>query len=943
MAPMRLFDRPSARRLRVALILTSVTAIVLLVFLVARSRGEKASVPAVASSPEAAATALPALTEGQLPARPVDPPKKAWFVDQSAPPIELSGHVFLDGHPASGVTVTASDELTTDGLLPPLKAVSDREGRFVFASVPRIRGWYRLAAPTPGVAPAWANVPGDMPKNDIELRQETCRMHVYGVVSDASGGAVAAAKVFLEKVPEHFVVSGAGGQFQLCAAPRTGRLRVEADGYGPWLHWVSPRGALRQDVTLVPAASIVGTVVFTRGGAAAPFALVSVRASGESIRDVQADGEGHFEIPNVAPGSYAVEARTSGARSQHPVTVAAFASAKASVTVPIDTRARVHGRVVSAAGPIARNGINLGFSATFEWGTAVRTGEDGSFTIEDAPIGNVFVKVDDHDVEAPKTLRVPEGGLADVTVRVLPRAQVLVTVTRQGAPVSDATVFLRGTNASDTKSTNAAGIATFRGLGETTYRVFTEHENDFAVLERVDVSRDIPTKITLELTAGRQIAGKVVDEQGRPVDGARVSFALASTTEDGGASAITGADGSFRGGPLRGPATYQVKLARSGFALDAKGELPRLTVPESGPVTPANLVLVVKTQDKDLAGHVVDPAEGPIRDARVTVSRPERHADVLATTFTGNDGSFAFHGLGAGPWAVKAVAASGSEAEVKPVTLPSRELRIELPPVGTIRGTVKGFARTPSVMAWSVVGYDWDFHPAVVESGRFTITGLSRGRYHVAASSTEGAAQTTVDVVDVVDVELASSGKRTLHGKTLDFASGRPLSNMSCQAAPYIEGARSPVVVPGNIFSNEEGAFDLVDVPASDLYMWCTSDSAFRGGVARMPSNLGDKLVTVWGLDVRGQKALDVKTLGLTMADDHPFSRQIAVIEPKGNAERAGLRVGDVFESVGEKPLAEVGNGIVRNYLALLLTTHKSVPIAVTRSGTVVPLHFALH
>jgi hypothetical protein len=428
------------------------------------------------------------------------------------------------------------------------------------------------------------------------------------------------------------------------------------------------------------------------------------------------------------------------------------------------------------------------------------------------------------------------------------------------------------------------------------------------------------------------------------VDGARVSFSVASSTEDSGASAISGPDGSFRGGPLRGPATYLAKVVRSGFQLDPKSELPRLTVPETGPVAPANLVLVVKTQDKDLAGRVVDQAEGPVRDARVTVSRPERHADVLATTFTGNDGSFAFHGLGAGPWAVKASAASGSEAEVKPVTLPRSDVRIELPPVGSIRGTVKGFARTPSVMAWSVVGYDWDFHPAVVESGHFTITGLSRGRYHVAASSNDAAAQTTVDVdgTTVVDVELVSLGKRTLHGKTLDFATGRPIPNMSCQAAPFIAGARSPVVVPGNVFSNDEGVFALVDVPASDLYMWCISDASFRGGVARMPSDFGDKVIEVWGLDVRGKPPLDVRALGLTLADDHPFSRQISVIEPKGAAERAGLRVGDVFESVGEKSVAEVGNGIVRNYLALLLTTQKSVPIGISRGGNVATLAFRL-
>ena len=293
-------------------------------------------------------------------------------------------------------------------------------------------------------------------------------------------------------------------------------------------------------MTLVPAASIAGTVVLARGGAPVPFALVSLRAAGEGLRDVQADDRGHFDIANVAPGSYAIEARGQGARSQHPVDVAAFASAKASVTVPIDARARVHGHIVSPSRPVARKGIRLGFASTSEWGTSVRTGDDGSFTIDDAPIGNVLVTIDDHDVEAPRTLRVLEGGIADVTVHVAAKAQALVTVTRQGAPVTDATVFLRGPNGSDSKATNAAGIATFRGLAESTYRVFAEHDNDFAVIDRVEVSRDAPVKISLELTPGCQVAGRVVDEHGQPVDGARVSFALVSETVDGGASAISG-------------------------------------------------------------------------------------------------------------------------------------------------------------------------------------------------------------------------------------------------------------------------------------------------------------------------------------------------------------------------------------------------------------------
>jgi C-terminal processing protease CtpA/Prc len=68
----------------------------------------------------------------------------------------------------------------------------------------------------------------------------------------------------------------------------------------------------------------------------------------------------------------------------------------------------------------------------------------------------------------------------------------------------------------------------------------------------------------------------------------------------------------------------------------------------------------------------------------------------------------------------------------------------------------------------------------------------------------------------------------------------------------------------------------------------------------------------------------------------------VVTVEPKGAAERAGVRVGDVFESVGEKSVQDVGNGIVRNYLALLLTSQKSVPVVTSRGGALVPMRFRL-
>jgi hypothetical protein len=249
-------------------------------------------------------------------------------------------------------------------------------------------------------------------------------------------------------------------------------------------------------------------------------------------------------------------------------------------------------------------------------------------------------------------------------------------------------------------------------------------------------------------------------------------------------------------------------------------------------------------------------------------------------------------------------------------------------------------------MAWSVVGYDWDYHPATIEGDRFVVAGLSRGKFLIAATTSHAAAQATVDVdgVNPVEIELVASPSRTIHGRTLDFITGKPLQNMSCQPAPLMEAGRSPVIIPGNVFSDADGNFVLESVPTTPLYMWCWTDGRYRGGATQLPPDLpgtADKPAIVWNLDIGG-RPLDYQPLGMTFNEDRLFSRAIAHVESKGAAERSGIRIGDAFESVGDRSLLEVSNGVARAYLAFVLTERKSVPVVVRRGDALVPLTFAM-
>ena len=76
-------------------------------------------------------------------------------------------------------------------------------------------------------------------------------------------------------------------------------------------------------------------------------------------------------------------------------------------------------------------------------------------------------------------------------------------------------------------------------------------------------------------TATGNVFGTVTDTSGAVLPGASVSI----SGEAGTRTTVSGSDGSFRGGPLRGPATYSAKVMRSEVQLDPKDAFPRLTVP----------------------------------------------------------------------------------------------------------------------------------------------------------------------------------------------------------------------------------------------------------------------------------------------------------------------------------------------------------------------------
>jgi hypothetical protein len=142
-----------------------------------------------------------------------------------------------------------------------------------------------------------------------------------------------------------------------------------------------------------------------------------------------------------------------------------------------------------------------------------------------------------------------------------------------------------------------------------------------------------------------QVAGRVVDEGGRRVEGARVDVWVTRGAQlTALAQETTGRDGTFRLRLRSGPWSYSLRFSRSGLANEITDRLPA-----------EKLAVAAGTQlrtfrmgpESMIKGRVVDssPAAVPIGDAQVTAVRALEDGIESSSAPTADDGSFVLGGL----------------------------------------------------------------------------------------------------------------------------------------------------------------------------------------------------------------------------------------------------------------------------------------------------------
>lgn len=668
-------------------------------------------------------------------------------------------------------------------------------------------------------------------------------------------------------------VTGAEGRFKLAVPPGAPPFVVRATFGGlaaKTLDGVFEKSDTEDlgEISLSRGETVSGRVV-DQGGKPINGALVRIGQSATFVI-TKADGLFRFEDLQGPSLQFLTQRLALSVHAQgFEIQAAAARFSGAPMTVKLKaTTSRVSGLLRDWNGrPAVDAVVRVVGDAASRW---ARTDATGRFEILGTPARQGRLQALGRDGSSLDTA--VTGGAISAPLTLVRSATIEGRVTRldNGRMVPGVKVTARSGDLTVLARTGVDGRYRLTGLAQESYRLSFD-EKSFVLTERrgIEVSAGEVKTLDVALTAAVTLLGRVSDEKGRPIAGARGALspgsesrmgAIMARMAQGGAAAspafISGSDGTFKATRLAPGLNQKLTVAHTEFerhvipGLDLVAEAPR-------PLT----VDVVLSPGFVLSGVVKDKDGRPIENASVALNRSVQMTggrggnvvsfsgieSVRPQTETDYEGKFGFKGLSAGDYDVtvsrpgytitllNAVKAGDGTSPLDVVLNPGAAISGRL--VQSTGNPVTGYqvaARpsTPAPGAAMMMGRNHTFVPADPDGG-FQIEGLVPGTaYDISIfgpGEFRGDAKLKNVVAPISDVEIEVATRGRLTGRAVDAATGLPLTEFEAMYTPARGGGGMVVTFrgPGDVdrrtpFTSPDGAFAFEDVPPGnwDVSVW---------------------------------------------------------------------------------------------------------------------------
>ena len=752
----------------------------------------------------------------------------------------LGGRVVdADGQPIEGAEVTGQ---TSRRPSVASFAYSRTDGRFQITIADNVL--YQVAASKTGFLAAHQEAAAESgrPKEDIEFVLRP-GLPGSGLVVDAGGRPISGAEIQLSAPgpethllqmrghrtePLHRTTSDAEGRFTV-GNLEPGRLDLSATARGYAETVVRGLEAIAGGDGTVDLGTVIlesgvrleGRVVDPDGQPLAEAVVKWLRwpagrgARGFSgmteLAEVSSDPDGRFVIEDLGAGAkWTLEARLRGYTEAQVDGVEAPASEP--VVLVLTPKGSLRGTVVDDRGepvPEAHVSVMHEREGGGSHGSQLRCDADGRFEVEvDAP-SRVQVSASLEELRSePTTLEVTAGQvIEDLRLVMVPGAAVEgLVLGPSGEPIEGAEVRYYGgrlfTRFGQPPLSDDQGRFRLGGLEPGLLHITVSAKGFASVDRQVDVRAGKTQSVEIRLREGREVRGRVVDEQLAPIGGAQVSLSGGGGSDRG----VSDADGSFA---LRVPdGSYQLRAFKQGFVEAVLAEKVEVA---SEPILGLEIQL---SKGGAIVGRILGIEPDRFRDLQVTAGSRYRAQAV------DHQGGYRIEPLPPGDWEVVASEmSSGRQARGRAVLGPGvEEVALDLEFFDGLalsgRVLVDGVPEPSAVIQVHGLDVRAARHTAVDYRGRFRLADLELGRYQLEARKDSIVERRELELTADLEVEIEID-TYSLSGRVVDDDDERPLAGTQIQLEPAA-GEPSPMYWPPAVATDERGRFQFQRLAEGD-------------------------------------------------------------------------------------------------------------------------------